>query len=485
MSVWDEKGKKATLVVRKSFALKGSADAGDDSPSSGFRTTNNGASRHQQVSTPIRTSPVSEEDDRTSLTRFINWADEAIDGQKRDIDRISGIVERVETGMNTIKDQLAELRVLVATVPRSSRVEQMGRDVSYLQDSVDELQKDIQSRWSDGSANNGTVAGSGDGFFVEEVEVLTQSISRIGQKAHEVDDLKLELQFLKGRMKRLEDATRGSSQAARLHSSTPGLRSYRLMSTSAAGTETVKPRPPQHHNGTSNRLETEPYMPQSNRVQGFPATASEVPPTGNLSSDRPRKRGKFFHEQENHTSHTPDSQASKPDNHAVTTLANDRSDAQPPRSNAAPDPLFLSTEIITSVEEGLFQKPSGGSGDMAPPTPRDNSAGPASMPSVEGLGIIPSTRRAPLRSNRSIRDDTSDQTGRLSQRAQKESRGASLHLMLNRYHSRADPSEAIEASVREKRLLPSVEVDGEQVVGGGEHEDIKVEIAPAEEAVYN
>lgn len=52
-------------------------------------------------------------------------------------------------------------------------------------------------------------ASNGPKLAVDEFEVLTENMSRISEKANAVDDIKMQLDFIKSRTKRLEEVTRG------------------------------------------------------------------------------------------------------------------------------------------------------------------------------------------------------------------------------------------------------------------------------------
>jgi hypothetical protein len=204
-------GKKIPLAVRNSYALKGPSTHQEHySPPKLPQTP---PAQPQFLSPqPIfhgRGTPGVSEDGSVDLANFTRWAEEAIDGQKQDIDRISAIVEKIEKDMHGFQDFLGDIRRQFQFVPKSSRVEQIGRDLSALQDEVLDLRGLPQTRI------DRPVKASGDGFAfnADELDALSASISNISHKANEVDGLKIELQFVKTRLKRLEDAGRNASHA--------------------------------------------------------------------------------------------------------------------------------------------------------------------------------------------------------------------------------------------------------------------------------
>jgi hypothetical protein len=112
------------------------------------------------------------------MTTFSEWAGSAIADQRRDIDYISKVVSRIEKDLGPFKEIIDEIRIGSLsntggeTPPRNS-----------------ESQKPTD----------------------EDMDAIASSISKLNQKVNDVDTLRLELQFLKSRLKRLEDRFRRTS----------------------------------------------------------------------------------------------------------------------------------------------------------------------------------------------------------------------------------------------------------------------------------
>lgn len=141
-------------------------------------------------------------------------ASEALEAQRADIDRISGIVGRI------------------------------GRDLKHMKALMESMRTEIHSRplASTISRQDGTL------YPVEELELLTANMTSIGAKAGEVDGLKLELEMMKRRIKRLEDAnnaTQSTATLAALSQETPRhMQMARTMGPIAGPSRLNGPRPP-------------------------------------------------------------------------------------------------------------------------------------------------------------------------------------------------------------------------------------------------
>lgn len=135
---------------------------------------------------------------------FRSWVEDSIDSQKKDIDRISDIVFRIEKDMRLCKNFMAEMRR--ETTAKSASSERVSRDIDSLHHGLEDLRRETRD-----AASARPVEGNGIHFTVEDLDSLTENISSIRVKANEVDSLKLELQIVKTRLKRLEDQTRGGS----------------------------------------------------------------------------------------------------------------------------------------------------------------------------------------------------------------------------------------------------------------------------------
>jgi hypothetical protein len=146
------------------------------------------------------------------LLRFAEWAKDAIAGQRKDIDRVCSTVSRMEEDMNSFRDYMSDLCKELATAPGGKPWEKMKNDFDFLKDEVGQLRVDMEAMPGlTGLSNEESV-----GLSSEELEALTSSIMKINQKVNEVDNLKLDLQLMKGRLKRFEEAARDFRQPVEL-----------------------------------------------------------------------------------------------------------------------------------------------------------------------------------------------------------------------------------------------------------------------------
>jgi len=293
--VSEETGEQAFLRVRRKFSLTGpqspsvNRQEGREQPISLIGNTPD--TEHKTEPTANTIAPlVNGSDPLPGLIRFTKWAEDAIDGQRKDISRISTVVSKIEKDMRSFKDFMIETRRDLATVPGGKPWASMRRSVASLEEEVGSIRIEMKARPSAGYSNDDGVK-----LSVDELDVLTSSITKISQKVNEVESLKMELEFMKTRLKRFEEASRtvkhvvqpavrestpAASPVANMTSNTPRLpRSLRHI---------VEPRVTEHPPGGL------PRKPNPNRqqVQGIVRGAStewdytKTP----MSKTSPRKR---------------------------------------------------------------------------------------------------------------------------------------------------------------------------------------------------
>ena len=114
-----------------------------------------------------------------------------------------------------------------AEVPPFSTVElqQQRMDIDRLLDRFEGLQKDMDSMKTAideiKKATKTSSRRSSSHAFAEELEILTENVSHVGNKANEVDGLKLELEMMKRRIKRVEEANAGTQSTHTITGLTP------------------------------------------------------------------------------------------------------------------------------------------------------------------------------------------------------------------------------------------------------------------------
>lgn len=189
-------GKPCTPVIKHAYPLK------RNGPKSGLNDNtqendNKINSQDHNLAVADSDHPQVDDADRLQhLTQFADWAEGAIDSQKRDIDRISVSVNKIETDMRSFKDFMTMVRRELAVRPTNVEMDDVRASVHLLRDEIDQSSSTNVVRPAEGS------------LCFEDVDLITESITSLSQKVNEIDSLKLEIQFLKIKLKRSEDITR-------------------------------------------------------------------------------------------------------------------------------------------------------------------------------------------------------------------------------------------------------------------------------------
>lgn len=141
---------------------------------------------------------------------FEIWVEKEIKDQRKDIDRISGAVDRIEKTMDDIKDFMVEVRRQHVTdqerqePPRSEAVQRIKTDLHSLQKKVEASDKKC-------SATVESLTSSFNKSFNGEMKRLVQHVEGIGKKGREdVNGLKTELSAMNSSMTVLESAISSS-----------------------------------------------------------------------------------------------------------------------------------------------------------------------------------------------------------------------------------------------------------------------------------
>lgn len=203
-------GKPCRPVIKHAYPLKRSGPKGGHNENTQENDSEINNYDHNLTIANNDHPPRADDADRLRhLTQFADWAEGAIDGQKRDIDRISASVNKIETDMRSFKDFMAMVRRELAVRPTNIEMDEVRASVHSLRDETD------QSR-----SKNAAMPAEGSLSF-EDIDLITESITSLSQKVNEIDSLKLEIQFLKIKLKRSEDATRKAGQYVESRPSTP------------------------------------------------------------------------------------------------------------------------------------------------------------------------------------------------------------------------------------------------------------------------
>ncbi|KAF8856773.1 hypothetical protein BDZ45DRAFT_456672 [Acephala macrosclerotiorum] len=134
------------------------------------------------------------------IAKFKTWAEDAIQKQQKDIDRLSGTISRIEVDMKTFKGFMSEVRAELASVARLP-THDTQEDIVSFRSELDELQHKIN--------RNGGLVSYGDlEKQTKNFDVLAGDVQRIGQKTDDLDTLRAELKETKSQIRSLEDTQR-------------------------------------------------------------------------------------------------------------------------------------------------------------------------------------------------------------------------------------------------------------------------------------
>jgi hypothetical protein len=144
---------------------------------------------------PAQTRPVTPP--AIDLAKFKFWAEEAMSNQQKDIDRLSGTVERLERDMRSFKEFMVETR---AELSSSSRIPLIvdNNEMRSLRDELEELRQKVDQ--------NGGLMTRGSLDIARSVDVVVQDVQRISQKTDEFDLLKTQLTEMQSQIHSLEAA---------------------------------------------------------------------------------------------------------------------------------------------------------------------------------------------------------------------------------------------------------------------------------------
>lgn len=197
-------------VIKHAYPLKRNGPkVGQDDNTQENGNEMSGQGRNSAVVDSDHPLRADEADRLQHLTQFADWAEGAIDSQKRDIDRISVSVNKIETDMRSFKDFMAMVRRELAVRPTNVEMDDVRASMHSLREEIDQSCSTNVSKPAEGSLS------------FEDVDLMTESITSLSQKVNEIDSLKLEIQFLKIKLKRSEDVTRQAGRYADSQRGTP------------------------------------------------------------------------------------------------------------------------------------------------------------------------------------------------------------------------------------------------------------------------
>jgi hypothetical protein len=145
----------------------------------------------------------------SELTSLKSWAENAITGQQRDIDQISGTLERIEKGMQSFKEFMEEIRTELAS-NRQVQNHASEEDLVLVRKALDGLRLQIES---DRAETKSSLTQNAE-LSSQKLEIIVRNLQRVSAKANEVDSLKIEIEQLKARLHRTEDVTQNGIPAS-------------------------------------------------------------------------------------------------------------------------------------------------------------------------------------------------------------------------------------------------------------------------------
>ncbi|KAG4435197.1 hypothetical protein IFR05_009305 [Cadophora sp. M221] len=213
--VTEEDGDKAKISILKCFPLSiaaskkpaGTGRAATIQPSPRIQHSGLGTPVHLHKSVVSRTPCP---DDRLSLlppsvtvsevTKFKTWAEDAINSQQKDIDRISRTINGIKQDMRLFKNFMIEVRSELASSRHQQLPDPIGEeDLSALREDLDGLRQQVKENGQAISKVSGELPS-------RSLQDIAQDVEKVSQKVSKVDGLKSELERMRARVKSLEDS---------------------------------------------------------------------------------------------------------------------------------------------------------------------------------------------------------------------------------------------------------------------------------------
>lgn len=190
----DRTGLKTTPCILKSYAIV-------DSVSNPKRRA---SGNHPALERPLKApegksvSTSTHIDLHKEFREFAEWAEDIMGTQRKDIDRIDGVLGRIENDMQLFKDFMADMRKQLDPHDRFMNVTN-NQEISHLRDELAGLQLQMNQAIQ-----------SGPGLTRNGYEVLNQNMVRIDRKVIEISSLRPEVKSIMTRVDRLEERTRAA-----------------------------------------------------------------------------------------------------------------------------------------------------------------------------------------------------------------------------------------------------------------------------------
>lgn len=419
MSIVAEGGGQASLVVKRTMPIAQSPstkstqrDAGARSPDTRTMAAPSAPSQsqpppsqapHAQMQAPGQFSPAQQQqlqsqfvnghtqpamahpDPVRELQQFAAWASTTLENTDRAILRMGNAINNIEKDMRNFNVMLGEMRNELLARPSARDIAAIRSELQVLRESAPGVPNGVK----------------GPKLAVDEFEVLTENMSRISEKANAVDDLKMQVDFLKSRTKRLEEVARGGtisfSAPHPTSNSDPG-RSPR---------NHVAPFVPSMNNGLQNGLPSLPNQGAGgNHATGLPRKreAENVNILPSIPSAYPNDETEHPHKRYKYTSSPGLAEQSMPPkeyrslaaqpnlgpHEARTFVITDNGDFKHPHPGFVADPLTPKSKSMTFRGGGRGRgRGSGSTGRVTQysPPPQDSIERPPPYQGYEGMNV--------------------------------------------------------------------------------------------------
>ncbi len=109
----------------------------------------------------------------------------AISSQQKDIDRLSGSVERIERDMRQFRGFMDEIRAELGSI-RQLQAERENESFASVRGELDSLRQQFNS-------NPRPVSRGSFGLSNQSLDIIADDLQEVGRKVDEIDELKTEL----------------------------------------------------------------------------------------------------------------------------------------------------------------------------------------------------------------------------------------------------------------------------------------------------
>ncbi|KUJ11295.1 uncharacterized protein LY89DRAFT_689179 [Mollisia scopiformis] len=205
MSVLSEaSGKKAKISVLNSYSLvlgpghQKVARAKVLPPLPSTRPATRAGSLQTPETTEAPVQPSAGVETIFDVVKFKTWAENAINKQQKDIDRLSGTLENIDRDMTTFKEFMEEMRADRVKIDRITSSEgDKATQLASLREELNALRQQINQ-------NGGLVSQTSHDISTRKIDVVIKDIQRITRKADEVDFMKEAIAAMKSKIESLE-----------------------------------------------------------------------------------------------------------------------------------------------------------------------------------------------------------------------------------------------------------------------------------------